>query len=357
MESIRSSPASPLLWHDALRHLLSFLETGAPVCLDDRSLGAAEFEMLQMAGFGPLLSESLAGHPSFPALFGEEVLNGRRVEAHRRALLELLKLLEGKISPPVLFKGMAACDELYTKPSLRMFTDIDVLIAAEDLPAWDDAIRSLGGECTDLKQFPGRGYSARHYFEHNYRLPTDDAELTVELDLHHSFGPRECYPVDYHEVAATSRPSEQGPFLVLNPRQWICALAIHQARTLFVWSYQDYLDLFQILRQGGIEGDSLTETAGRFGSLKACSILLRNLRMAMPLDSRVEVPCLDDYLPAGHEEFAFQLRLPVATRSPGDPSFLRNARRTARLTDSLAGLAHYIVAYVAKRGMDLVVRG
>ena len=149
MEPSTPTPPAPLRWRDALRRILVLLH-GSP-CDDAWEPGEQELEMLQMAGFGPLLSEVMAGHPAFPALFAEEVLNGRRIEAHRRILAELARRLEGKASPPILFKGMAACDELYDKPSLRVFTDVDLLIPSADLPAWDEAIRSLGGHCADAQ--------------------------------------------------------------------------------------------------------------------------------------------------------------------------------------------------------------
>ena len=69
MESIRSSPATPLRWRRVLRNILSFLETGTAVSLGELALTSPEIEMLQMSGFGPLLSEALVGHPSFPSLF------------------------------------------------------------------------------------------------------------------------------------------------------------------------------------------------------------------------------------------------------------------------------------------------
>jgi hypothetical protein len=354
MESQVPIPPAPLRWRDALRRILALLE-GLPGG-DTWAPAEEEVRMLQMGGFGPLLSDVLVGHPAFPALFAEEVLNGRRIEAHRRVLAELAGRLEGKISPPILFKGIAACDELYDKPSLRVFTDVDLLIRSADLPAWEEAIQSLGGRCGDAGVFVKRGFSARHYFEHAYRLPTEDPDLHVELDLHRSFGPPQCYPMDYDSVAPECRPSEHGPYLILEPGQWICALAIHQVRALFVWSYQDYVDLFQILRKWPVDDNALLEQAGRFGARKASSILLRNLRMAIPEGSAVRVPRLDDLLPACHEEFREQMRLPVASRPLKDPSFLRNTQRTARLSDSWPSLVRYAVAYLAKRGADLVTR-
>ena len=275
MESQAPIPAAPLRWRDALRRILALLE-GLP-CGDTWAPGKEEVRMLQMAGFGPLLSDVMAGHPSFPALFGEEVLNARRIETHRRVLGELAGRLEGKVSPPILFKGMAACDELYHKPSLRVFTDVDLLIPSAELPAWEEGIQSLGGWCVDARVFGKRGFSARHYFEHAYRLPTGDDDLQVHLDLHRWFGPRQRYPMDYESVAPECRRSEHGPYLILEPVQWICALAIHQARTLFVWSYQDYVDLFQMLKKRPLDDNDLLEQTGRFAARKASSILLRNL--------------------------------------------------------------------------------
>ena len=354
MESPAPTPPAPLRWRDALRRILAVLE-GSP-CGEAWAPGEEELRMLQMAGFGPLLSHVLAGHPAGPTLFAEEVLNGRRIEAHRRILAELAGRLEGKASPPILFKGMAACDELYDKPSLRVFTDVDLLIPSVDLPAWDEAIRSLGGRCADADVFGKRGFSARHYFEHAFHLPSGDEDLHVELDLHLSFGPRQRYPMDYEGIAPACRRSEHGPYLVLEPLQWICALAVHQVRSLFVWSYQDYLDLFQILKKWPVDDNALLEEAGRFEARKALSILLRNLCMAIPDGSTVRIPRLDDFLPPGHEEFREQMMLPVASRPVGDPSFLRNAQRAARLSDSWLGLVRYAAAYLVKRGADLVVR-
>jgi len=354
MESPAPTPPALLRWRDALRRILA-LQEGLP-CEDDWAPGEEEVRMLQMAGFGPLLSDILAGHPAFPALFAEEVLNRGRIEAHRQVLAELARRLEGKISPPVLFKGMAACDELYEKPSLRVFTDVDLLIPSLDLSVWGEAIESLGGRCVDASAFGKRGFSARHYFEHAYTLPAGEDGPQVELDLHLSFGPRQRYPMAYEDVAPACHQSEHGAYLVLKPCQWISALAIHQVRTLFVWSYQDYLDLFQILRKFPVEDHELHEEAGRFKARKALSILLRNLRMAVPDGSEVRIPALDDVLPSGHEEFREQMLLPVASRPLGDPSFLRNAQRAARLSDSWPGLLRYAVAYLAKRGADLVVR-
>ena len=347
----------PLLWDGALRRILTLLEEGPDAEETPWSLSSDEIEMLQMAGFGPLLSDSLARHAAFPVLFAEHVLNGRRIDGHRRALAALSDRLGEGVAPPIVFKGMAACDMLYAQPSLRVFTDVDILIPSSDLAAWDQAIRSLGGRCTDDQAFGRRRFSARHYFEHAYRMPTDDPRLSVELDLHLYFGPRQRYPMDYALTAPDCQASARGPYLTLNPYQWICALAIHQGRALFVWSYQDYLDLFQILRQSEIREHELVATAGRFGALKASSILLRNLRLALSENSAVHVPDLDDRLPAGHEKFGEQMRLPVASRPMGDPSFLRNALWVARLSDSRARLVRYAVAYLAKRGADLVVRG
>lgn len=354
MESPLPTPAAPLRWRDALQRIQALLE-GLP-CQKQWAPGEEEVRMLQMAGFGPLLSDLLAGHPAFPALFAEEVLNRRRVEVHRRSLAELARHLEGRISLPILFKGMAACDELYDRPSLRVFTDVDLLIPSVDLPVWDQAIRSLGGRCVDARAFGKRRFSARYYFEHAYQLPSGEEGQHVELDLHLAFGPRQRYPMGYEELAPTCLPSKHGTYLVLGPCPWICALAIHQVRTFFVWSYQDYLDLFQILKKFPVEDRALLQQADRFQARKALSILLRNLRMAIPDGSKVRIPPLDDFLPPGHEEYREQMLLPVASRPLGDPSFLRNALRVARLSDSWPGLLRYAVVYLAKRGADLVVR-
>jgi hypothetical protein len=247
MESPAPTSSAPLRWRDALRRILALLE-GLPSS-GTWTPGEEETRMLQMAGFGPLLSDSLTGHPAFPALFAEEVLNHRRIEAHRGVLAELARRLEGKASLPILFKGLAACDELYDKPSLRVFTDVDLLIPEADLPAWAKAVESLGGRCADAGVFGKRSFSARHYFEHAYRLPAGGEDLQVALDLHLQFGPRQRYPMDYASAAPNCRRSEQGHYLLLESHQWICALAIHQVRSLFVWSYQDYVDLFEILKK------------------------------------------------------------------------------------------------------------
>ena len=340
-------------WGSALHAFLGFFQERTRRA-ELRDWSGRDLETLRSAGFGPLLGECLPRHEKLPSLIAEGVSNARLVELHRGVLTSLLKRLGGHVAPPVLFKGMAACDELYPDPSWRVFSDIDLLIPSRDQAAWATAITTMGGECTDGSVFGSRTFSARRYFQHAYRVPSEDPDVLVNLDLHQTFGPPQQYPVDHEAALLLSRDSERGPYRVLGRRAWACSLAIHQARTLFDGHHQDYVDLFLLLWGGeDLDVDRLIEAARSFRCLRALSVLVRNLQRVAPSGVLPDLSALRRFEPGGAARFGRQMEACVGEAIRPHASFIRDAAQTALLADSLPAVAHHFGAVLAKRCVDL----
>jgi len=112
-----------------------------------------------------------------------------------------------------VIKGAVFGRRLYRDPSLRTFTDIDVLVTLRHRAAAADIMRNLGFE---LFQFADR--IGRDYHEDKWILPSQrDVMIEIHVDLVHSPKLREAMSVRFEDVLETGKgdPEEATALLLV----------------------------------------------------------------------------------------------------------------------------------------------
>src|SRR5439155_3089262 len=95
-------------------------------------------------------------------------------------------LAGGLVSQPIVLKGPAVASR-YRDPSLRGYTDVDLLVPSEDLEEWGLLLQACGF------QGPTRWHIRDAFYAGTalaYRRPVGRGTLTIELHYHMSTGSR-----------------------------------------------------------------------------------------------------------------------------------------------------------------------
>jgi hypothetical protein len=240
-------------------------------------------------GVLPLLTRNLSrlGFPGVPAAVRAELEAAYQRNAVRNTLLarELSRLLErfGSAGVPVIpLKGVALAESLYGDASLRMCSDLDVLVPRR---AVGDAFKLLlvnGYERADRYpvELADVDFLLRNAMEYGFR-PNPPA-FPYLLELHWDIAWRwRADAAMADEIWAEARPRAFGGIQVLGlSAEWeLLYLAVHAAR--HHWQGLKWLvDIHEVCLRARFHWDTVTDKAQRFGleqvlqiTLSACETL------------------------------------------------------------------------------------
>jgi putative nucleotidyltransferase-like protein len=195
---------------------------GALASLRERAAhhGLSELVRHRAEGAGLTLSDELR----------RGILDDAESAARLRAVLDLeLRRVLGAVRrperPPIIVKGPAVAVR-YREPKLRVYTDVDLLVAGEDVDPWRSALEGLGYR----GPAPARARDARRY-GHELKMSRPGPTRPILVELHwRLFSDRRARHVGYEALAGHSAPAGFADgALCLEPAALLVALALHLA--------------------------------------------------------------------------------------------------------------------------------
>lgn len=181
----------------------------------------------------------------------------------------------------VALKGPVLAERLYPDPSVRLSTDVDVLVVPADLERACDALAALG---YTPEAGPADRYHRRHH-HHIHLAGTRPPVVELHFRAYAGFGvimPAEAWV----EQAAEYRTRRGLRTWVLAPPDELLYLAVHAAGHCFerlLWLYD--LKLF-LRRQAAVDWPDTARAARRLGVASAlaltCDLLRERLAVAVP---------------------------------------------------------------------------
>ncbi|NLF32002.1 MAG: nucleotidyltransferase family protein [Planctomycetes bacterium] len=238
------------------------------------------------AGDLPALLDRADRHSVLPAVLrnlramglgGEALTPGRRRLLERTALslrlrgqlAEILPAMASEGVAPIILKGPTFADRLYGEPSLRPFTDLDLLVARDAWPAADRAMASLGYR-------PGHEAGRKHagaYGEETYRRDASAGAVELHWNLVNSPALRPGLSVTWEDLGGGGE---------LSPEALLTVAAVHGAA-----SHQfDRLGLLWDVALA-VRGAAGPVDAGALRSLLDRTGAARAMRMALHLADAV----------------------------------------------------------------------
>lgn len=228
------------------------------------------------------------GWPAVPAEVRKELEASERLNAARNTLLArgLRAILErfGRAGIRTIpLKGVTLAESLYGDVSLRVCSDVDILVPRHAVGPAIDLLRAGGYRSADRYHVDGTEIDLLLRSSMEYCLVSPPAALRYYLELHWDIAWRwraDTGMVD--DLWAEARP---GTVLgtdtwTLSPRWELLYLALHAARHR--WSALKWLvDIHEVCVRGGLDWAGVEDRARRFGleralhlSLGACRALL-----------------------------------------------------------------------------------
>jgi hypothetical protein len=207
-----------------------------------------------------------------------EALNRRRFELSRDAILELKRVLGADAF--VIYKGADYRHRIYSRPELRLMSDVDIYMPPETIPA---ALAKLAaaGYARKFSDF-GAAFSPWH---HEYSI----AVGSVHVELHRSLCQRVRANIDYAGMWRRREWFERDGVsgYRLSAADAILVHAFQLARDEFSTELNRYVDLYLLLQQ--YEGElALCVTRAKawgierpfFGALHVVSTIFPSARTA-----------------------------------------------------------------------------
>ena len=151
------------------------------------------------------------------------------------ALDEALTVLEAAGTQTAVLKGPILSERLYDEPTVRISTDLDILISPTDLDRAVTALETLGYKAQT-------GPAGRYYRRHHHHLSLErPSGPQVELHFRGFTGLGTEIPAEKLLVHCVRNQSPRGPnYLVLSPEDEFLFLAVHAAGHGFarlIWLY------------------------------------------------------------------------------------------------------------------------
>jgi hypothetical protein len=295
-------------------------------------------------GVTPFVARNLAamGDAGIPEPARRALERARRMNAARSALAarllrQVLRALGDAGVPVIPLKGVALGQWLYGDPSLRVSSDVDILVPRRD------AIRAV-------RLLVALGYSPA---PGEPDVGPEDLDLLLDSNIEYGFlSPAwSACPVELHwdmawrwpraasalaDLWSASRPARFADVEARRPSpEWeLLYLAVHAARHR--WQRLKWLvDVHEICARGEVRWAAARDTAGRFGLEAVLGIALGACRQVL------ETP-----LPAGAPAHPVPPWLALFPADAGSPGPWREAAYPARLlarpSDKLAYLARVL---------------
>lgn len=295
---------------DLLLACCTAADTGrsARICLFlDRGLDWVEFARLtEHHSVGPLVYRSLS---AFPHAVPGPVMEQLRKDYERNAqkslrltheLIRILDCLESHDIPAIPYKGPVLAKAVYGDIALRRFSDLDILMRAEDVPGAKAAVHELGyvptfqlneaEEAAHLasgNEWPFDGPLGNNLLEIQWRvLPRF---YSVEFSIENFF--QRALRVDLGGSSVRT----------LAPEDLLLVICVHAAK--HVWSRLSWLcDIAETMRSQPIDYNSASRTAEELGIEKivAVNLLLQSQLFGVPVpvpfrkgaENDLEIECL-----------------------------------------------------------------
>lgn len=189
----------------------------------------------------------------------------------RTQMDEIAAALEASRLRAVVMKGPAFADVLYAEPSLRLFTDIDLLVSRQDLSAVEGILDELNYSPAASPMKYDQGYAERTWRRRD--LPGGPIEL--HWNLVNSPTLRRGISVDMEDLMfepGRDRP----PLPTPTPAAMLLVASVHAAASHGFDRLQMLCDVVQVARgrAGEVDPDFLGESARRCGAVRAVSMAL-----------------------------------------------------------------------------------
>jgi hypothetical protein len=248
-------------------------------------------------GLVPLVFRRLCSEMDASRSPGLEMLRQRdKANAHRTLwlTLELLNIhrhLQARGLEVLPYKGPVLAEMLYGNVALRQFSDLDLLIRPDDLPAIREALAELGYE-------PGLRLAQaaeRDYLKSGYEYTFDGARGRNLLEIKWQILPR-FYAIGFDVSEFFRRASvvaiEGQRLRTLCDQDLMLVLCVHAAK--HAWKQISWLcEIVQLARSRALDWPALISQAQRLGIMRivAVTFLLaaRFLGTALPSQLRIEI--------------------------------------------------------------------
>ena len=234
--------------------------------------------------FRRLSAEMDAGRsPGLEALRQQDRANAHRTLWLTLELLNIHRHFQARGLEVLPYKGPVLADTLYGNATLRQFSDLDLLIRCDDLPAIKQALADLGYE-------PGLRLTQaaeRDYLKSGYEYTFDGARGRNLLEIKWQVLPR-FYSIgfdvgEFFERAAVVTVEGQ-KLRTLCDQDLVLVLCVHAAK--HVWKQVSWLcDIVQLARSRAIDWEALREEAERLGIRRIVAVtflLAQELLGAVP---------------------------------------------------------------------------
>ncbi len=288
--------------------------------------------------------------PVQPHLRSALLLSERQAQMLAREARFLAQALSELAGPVVLLKGAAYALGGHAPAPGRMFTDIDLLLPAAQLPRAEIALMVHGWDFDPLDD-----YDQRYYREWMHELPPlHHRRRGTSLDVHHSLLPPTARtPLDTAALFDHPRPLPGHPGLFVLPPE---DMLLHSATHLFHEGelpngLRDLFDLDALIREfSASEGfwQRLLQRAERIGLARPLALALRYTRRW--LDTPVPDEVMDALAPQVR-------RWPQPLLDAAYRRALRPPHDSCRLPgQGLAELALYVRAHWLRMPVPLLAR-
>ena len=171
----------------------------------------------------------------------------------------------------VVMKGPQFADRLYRQGSLRLFTDIDLLVSLADLSEVQEAIGELGYSPAPVRMKYDQGYAEQTW----RRQQAPGGPIELHWDLVNSPTLRKGVSVGIDDLMF--EPDRQGtPLATPTPASLLLMAAVHAAASHSFDRLQMLCDVLQIVRgsAGKVDEHFLGESARRTGAAPAVAMAL-----------------------------------------------------------------------------------
>ncbi len=256
---------------------LRALLTRQPAPFQELSPAARE-ELLSAAARHGLLA-AVAGHlpaddPGLRTRFERLAAGARLRDARLREVLEeVLAALAAAGVVPVALKGPILADRIYPDPALRAATDLDLLVAADELERSAAALLGVG-----FRRGPPlvEEYQRRH-LHHLQLLRTPGPDVELHFTPQSAFGAR--LPAKAFLARALPHRTLRGTALrVLAPEDELIALAVHAAGHLLARG-EWLLDLVLLVeRHPDLDWRAVEDWSAAYGCRRALAHALGRVR-------------------------------------------------------------------------------
>ncbi len=219
-----------------------------------------------------------------------------KANAHRTLwlTLELLNIhrhLQARGVDVLPYKGPLLAETLYGNVALRQFSDLDLLVRSDDLPAIKKALAELGYE-------PGLRLAQaaeRDYLKSGYEYTFDGARGRNLLEIKWQILPR-FYSIGFDVNEFFRRAAvvtiEGQRLRTLCDQDLMLVLCVHAAK--HAWKQVSWLcDIVQLARSQGLDWAALQANAERLGIMRIVTVTFRLaqklLGAALPAQLRIEI--------------------------------------------------------------------